>query len=235
VRVPLACWKCSDEEANEFIMREYNDTGKYFHTCKNGHESVLLLENHRFELLFDLGMHAIKRGFYREGIANFTSSLERFQEFVIKTLCLKSKVDWGEMAKAWKNIAAQSERQLGAFIFLYLQEFHVQPSLLKNDDVNLRNQVIHKGKIPTQKQSIEFGQKVMEIIRPVIAELKYKYAEFYNEIELRNMNVLKVGISSDTNISTHRVITVLGLNDYRKHIPDYNLQNEIRMIDSRFW
>lgn len=235
MRVPLACWTCTIDEAEEYKLREYNDTGKYFHTCKNGHKNVLLVENHRFELLFDMGMHAISRGFYREGIANFASSLERFQEFVIKTLCLKSKVEWEDMFNAWKNVAAQSERQLGAFIFLYLQEFKVQPIILKNDEVKLRNKVIHKGKIPTRKQSIEFGQKIMQMICPVIAELKYEYGEFYNDIEVRNMNSLKEGIPSDTNIYTFRIPTVLGLDDYRKEVPEYDLHNEISKIDNRFW
>jgi hypothetical protein len=53
----------------------------------------------------------------------FTSSIERFHEFAIPCFLLHDSVPEAQVTAAWSEVKNQSERQLGAFIFLWLSEF----------------------------------------------------------------------------------------------------------------
>jgi hypothetical protein len=129
---------------------ELRDDGRYEFTCKRGHTTVTVVQQQKFEILFDLGAYAILDGYYREAVASFTSSLERFYEFFIKAYLLDGGIDKSVFDEAWKNVSQQSERQLGAFIFLYCQAFSEEPSLPRQKYIKFRNEVMHKGKIPNR-------------------------------------------------------------------------------------
>ena len=44
--------------------------------CSRSHETTAILQEQKFEILFDIGAHAILDGYYREAVSSFTSSLE---------------------------------------------------------------------------------------------------------------------------------------------------------------
>ena len=75
----------------------------------------------------------------------FASSLERFYEFFIKLQMvnlrhlLRTFTD-----EAWKKLSNQSERQLGAFTYLYLSSLGELPPELSSKERGFRNDVIHK-------------------------------------------------------------------------------------------
>src|SRR5690606_34252006 len=117
---------------------------------------------------FDIGAYAIVDGYYREAVSSFTSSLERVYEFFIKVICSSRGIDWNIIQKTWSLVSSQSERQLGAFIFIYLQEMGEKPALLHPDHIKFRNQVIHKGQIPTKQEALEYGQAILDLIRPLL-------------------------------------------------------------------
>jgi hypothetical protein len=122
-------------------------------------------------------MHAITDGYYREAVASFASSLERFYEFFIKVKLLHEKVDSIAVTKSWKNVAQQSERQLGAFILFYTQTFNEEPLLLSQSNTKFRNDVIHKGLIPKKQDAIEFGQAVLNVINPIVEKMNIKFKD----------------------------------------------------------
>lgn len=70
-----------------------------------------------------------------------------------------------------EKVSSQSERQLGAFIFLFTQHFKTKPELLHDNLVKLRNEVIHKGKIPTKDEAIKYGQEILELITGYLKKL----------------------------------------------------------------
>lgn len=72
----------------------------------------------------------------------------------------------------WNLIKRQSERQFGAFVFAYLQQFNRPPSVIENKKVEFRNNVIHKGQIPTKEEALGYGQSVLDIIQPQLSELR---------------------------------------------------------------
>lgn len=58
-----------------------------FFECQKGHKNFVILQEERFETLFQIGANAIIDGYYREAVNSFTTSLERFYEFSIKVFC----------------------------------------------------------------------------------------------------------------------------------------------------
>ena len=116
-------------------------------TCNKGHKTKVTLRNAKFELLFDLGLNGLTDGYFSEGVSRFTASLERFYEFFIK-VALNNEIHDSVFEEAWKTIKNQSERQLGAYIFLYVKEIKKIPLLLNSKSISFRNDVTHKGSIP---------------------------------------------------------------------------------------
>jgi hypothetical protein len=174
MRIYLSCMECLNlhGQPGSICIVELEDGGLYRKTCERGHETITALQQQQFEVLFDCGVYAIVDGYYRDAISSFTSALERFYEFYIELECHKHGVDAINFAPAWKHVSAQSERQFGAFIFLFLCENGKSPTLLKPDSVKLRNAVIHKGKFPTREQAILYGQEVSELIGKTLSDLR---------------------------------------------------------------
>ena len=141
-------------------------------TCSEGHENIIIIASHRYEILYLIGCRALIDGYYREAISSFSASLERIYEVFIKAKLISEGMSKDEIEQtAWKHVSSQSERQLGAFLFLFTQHFKTQPELLSNDLVKLRNKVIHKGKIPTKDEAIEYGQKILELFTGYLKKL----------------------------------------------------------------
>lgn len=157
---------------NERIKVEFRDDGCYRFECKNGHKTKVILQNQKFEILFNIGAHAILDGYYREAVSSFSSSLERFYEFALRTLLEKSSGSDKLFQEVWKKLSSQSERQLGAYIVLWASNFNKRPPLLSNSEVSFRNSVIHKGKIPTKEEAINYGDSVLKVIVPQMVVLR---------------------------------------------------------------
>jgi hypothetical protein len=190
MRVPLACPTCMRADisaARIATYQEYNDTGLYDFVCSQGHTVSAIIQQQKFEILFEIGAYAILDGYYREAISSFVASLERTYEFFTKAAALANGSKPRLLDKTWKLVSKQSERQLGAFIISYLANFAEQPPLLNNDDVNFRNQVIHQGLIPTQVKTIEFGDRVLTIIRDVLFKTQNSFQKGIDEIVVGNM------------------------------------------------
>ena len=177
MKLLIPCTKCSQElgwAAGPISRVEFRDDGRYEITCEHGHKTITVLQQHKFEILFDIGAYAILDGYYREAVSSFASSLERFYEFSIQVLLEKSIVPEDVYRRCWKEVSKHSERQLGAFIFLWASFFREPPELLPNPEVKFRNGVVHKGTIPTRDKAVEFGNAVLNVLRPKIAMLQEK-------------------------------------------------------------
>lgn len=166
---------------------ELNDNGRYKLICQNGHSSIVILNHQKFQILFEIGINAIIDGYYREAVSSFTSSLERFYEFFSKVMCITRGINWAIIQDTWKSVSNQSERQLGAFIFLHLLENGCKPVLLNQKNTEFRNAVIHKGKIPSKEEAILYGQAVLNVIRPLLISLRVNYEHSTDELIGRNL------------------------------------------------
>lgn len=149
------------------------DGGCYTVRCGFGHEAQVYVSNLKFELLFDLGVHALYDGYPREAVSCFTSSLERFYEFYWRVAQAYFNVPSDEIDRSWKTLAKQSERQLGAYVAARLMLSKKCPTLPNaNTHVKFRNDVIHQGYIPTTEEAVEYGDFVLKMVRDEIELLR---------------------------------------------------------------
>lgn len=174
------CVECGlgEEERDSYFQDvEIEDNGVYKFTCMYGHERITLLQKHKFQMLFDLGIMALIDGYTREAVSSFSSAIERFYEFCIEVLLEKNQIDHQDYLKTWKFVASQSERQIGAFYFLYLNEFNKAPEKIKDNWVTFRNNVIHKGHIPKYDKVMEYAKYVFDYLKSILVQLKMTHSD----------------------------------------------------------
>jgi polyhydroxyalkanoate synthesis regulator phasin len=233
MKLEIQCATCFKEGVGAPSMTEsveFRDDGRYKLTCPKGHTSVTILQQQRFELLFDIGAYAILDGYYREAVSSFSAALERFCEFFIKVICISKDIDWETVSTAWKHVSSMSERQLGAYIFMYLSEFGSLPPLLPNKMVELRNKVVHKGKIPSREEAIQFGQEVLYVVRPTLAVLKEKYQPSKLELIRRSALEVKDLQGGDYDSLTVLVQTILSTATLNAAIDKMNLEEILELL-----
>lgn len=170
-KISVLCNECMDEyqkngeiELNFSTEVDLAESSLYSVTCQNGHKKEVTLSQFKFEMLFDMGVHAINDGYYREGYSAFSASLERIYETITKILLIRDGFPYENIKKYWKPLENSSERQLGAFIGVYGNAMKDFPKVLSSDDVKDRNAVIHKGKFPSKEDTIKYGQTVLDIL-----------------------------------------------------------------------
>jgi hypothetical protein len=61
----------------------------------------------------------------------------------------------------WKEVSAQSERQKGSFVALWIAEFFYEPPTLPKKLIELRNNCVHKGRIPPESEAKAYGEAVL--------------------------------------------------------------------------
>lgn len=209
---------------------ELRDDGRYEFTCDKGHTTITVVQEQKFEVLFDLGAYAILDGYYREAIASFTSSLERFYEFFIKVCLFDDGLSKEVFDIAWKNVSQQSERQLGAFIFLYCKSFSKSPTLLHQKQVKLRNDVVHKGKIPTREEAVAYGESVLNVIMPILKRVK---SDFPDGVQSTIINHLRESRKTDEGqqVGTMSIATIISLSSGDNKEPTL----EESLVDKKWW
>ena len=181
--VSLFCPKCAFEVSKSLVdyaeidvpspVASLSDNGEYEVVCDRGHKSFVVLNNLKFELLFEMGLNALVDGYGREAVSSFAAAIERFYEFHWRVTMAHFSVPEETVTAAWKILSRQSERQLGAYISGTLSLIKEPPQLLNpNKEIEFRNNVIHKGYVPTVKEATEFGDSVMDIILGELAKLR---------------------------------------------------------------
>jgi len=163
--------------ARPIASAEYTDSNRYETVCALGHRGVVALQQQKFEVLFEIGAYAINDGYYREAVSSFTSSLERFYEFFIRASFRQNGIDAAVFAEAWKNLSNHSERQLGAYVMTYTSALGRSPALLPQKRVEFRNAVVHKGRIPTRAEALDYGGAVLDLLRSAILDAQGAFPE----------------------------------------------------------
>lgn len=151
--------------------------------CSKGHTTRLLLNYELYELLFQQATYCLMDGYYRESVSTYNASLERYFEFATEVLFYSSATE-ADFSAIWKEMSNQSERQLGAFYLAYSTQVKKTPAVLNRKMVELRNAVVHKGKLATCAEAKEFGEYVFDFIKNIDAEIRNFIGEDYNKYSL---------------------------------------------------
>ena len=137
----------------------------YKFECTHGHLNLFELQVFKFEILFESGLCAIRDRYYMESTLSIAAALERFYEFVVKIILKKQKFSGESIETCFKTMSKQSERQIGAFTVLYFSTFREMPQLLKPAMIKFRNDVVHKGYLPTEAETLIFAEEVYNTIK----------------------------------------------------------------------
>lgn len=201
MRVPAQCPRCREVNERRQSMYEVNSgerssepayeslremdaadvhSGKLTLRCKQGHTTEVRLPIPEFELLFDFGCSALLDGYSREAVTGFACSFERFEEFTCRFLLAHRKVHSEGVDYWWKQVAGNSERQKGSYVALWIAEFFREPPILPQKLIKLRNDCVHKGRIPPESEAKEYGEAVLRAVVHGIVTLRNC---FKNELE----------------------------------------------------
>lgn len=197
MRVPVSCTKClfhnllgdGPREEQQDILLELREDGAYVGTCPKGHAFSFAIQWLRYEMLYEAGGVALVCGFNREAISSMATALERYYEFATRVLAEHHGVNATDVDVAWKSLATSSERQLGAFLLLYLATFRTAYSGTNQKMIELRNDVVHKGGIPSRDQALAFGEYVYGLIRNGRDELERLTGHAVIAVENRLLSV----------------------------------------------
>jgi hypothetical protein len=183
-----------------FFVPYYEDRLGYI-KCSMGHTSAIVLQSQKFEVLLESGANALTAGFTLEAAASFYAALERLYEFAIKVILHHRQVNGDTYDKMFKEMARQSERQLGAFLALYALEFGT--AYLPNADITtFRNSVIHKGFIPTPDEAQKFCSNVYAEIFNISQRLYQNFANAITEVVSQDIRVRQAKIPEGIRVAS---------------------------------
>ena len=170
------CPLCDSDEIR-VVPIHLRDDGVADAICPSSHKFVVVSPHDKFEILFDAAALALLDEYPREAISDFAAALEEFYGFVIRAMSEyriiaqeAEEISSDESSKTWKQVAAQSERQVGAFLYIYLLVTG-KTYQLDTEGIKLRNKVIHRGYLPTLKEATAFGERVWHDITSVQQDL----------------------------------------------------------------
>ena len=207
----IPCMKCQFDAADpcdRLTSVEFRDDGRYELACDRGHRTVTILQEARYEVLFEIGLNAILDGYYREAVSSFAASLERFYEFACGVLLEEAGIRREDVLSTWKLVSTSSERQLGTFAFLWLRQFSEVPVLLGNENVAFRNNVIHKGMLPTIEAATAFGDSALSVILPKLARLARELDSSFGKAIFHTLEERRTRDDKGANTGTMTIPTV---------------------------
>lgn len=167
-------FNCNYEGCWALNPLDYAEQDLYRYECVVcGRKNAHAMSRERFEVLFDFGALAFLDGYYREAVADFATALERFFEFFVRTVFRERGLPDEAVEGTWKLMSRQSERQLGAFAALYLSITGQTPDFLRPNPLkaDFRNNVVHKGHMPSQEEAAAYAEMVHALIRRLLGEL----------------------------------------------------------------
>jgi hypothetical protein len=171
--------------------------------CVQGHKNISAIQNQKFEVLLESGAAALDAGFTLEAAATFSAALERFIEFCVKVMLAHQGMCHSLFDEMFKQMARQSERQLGAFIVLHALVLGV-PFVPNSHIAPFRNSVIHKGEIPTPESVEKFCSNVYSEIFKTAELLRQNCKHAIDTVIEEDLRVRKMK-SADTVSSSTRL------------------------------
>ncbi|MFZ5581928.1 MAG: hypothetical protein ACOZCK_04640 [Pseudomonadota bacterium] len=191
MKIFTMCMECQKELGHpsfEPIVTDYYEEALAFIECSRGHKSAIFLQSQKFEILLESAANALIEGYTLEAASSLSSAYERFFEFAINVFCKKSKVSKESIDETFKQVSKQSERQIGAFLFLHLLVFGKHYTLNKRIP-ELRNKVIHQGYIPTPDEVIKLGELIYQEIVAITNLLSSKLSSELRQVVMETVQV----------------------------------------------
>lgn len=218
MKLPISCVLCAADGGTSTKLNSVHlrNDGIYSIMCPNGHNSKLVLQNSKYEILFESGIYALQDGYLREAVSSFVAGYERFLEFYVSLRDFEHPPTDGGFDALWKLIGNQSERQLGAFLHCFLQHEHSVPNFDFQGFSTFRNKVIHKGYIPIRQEVLQFGEQVKLLEKICLGSIIENNRDLLIRHNTRRMLNLHKTIDGGVKTGTLALPTFLGYMSYRR-------------------
>ncbi|WP_281848050.1 hypothetical protein [Olleya namhaensis] len=218
MKIRFQCKNCRQINNPDNIQIELpiSDELYYEFECHKGHKNKVLVQNKKYDLLFESGLHAMLDGYNREAVSSFAVALERFYEYIISIALVYENGFSFDVLENFKKEVKLSERLYGVFCSIYLLKFKkvLEPfnnKFLKtidvsfpkfdNQPVKFRNKIIHEGYIPTYQETLNYGIAISKYIKKITEEFR----------------------ATNPNLFFNFMVTIA--NDFKKVEPDPNVSN----------
>lgn len=200
MKIFASCMECQKELGHpsfEPIIADYYEGAVAHIECARGHKSALMLQSQKFEILLESAANALLEGYTIEAASSLSAAYERFFEFAIKVFCKKQSIEKGALDETFKQVAKQSERQIGGFLFLHLMQFGTHYKI--NTKISeLRNKIIHQGYIPTPEEVIKFGELIYQEIYSITQLFKSNLSNEMQQVVSDDLRAKSEQLPPDT-------------------------------------
>lgn len=213
------CQKCSKESGHEVVFEcDYYNELIISTECGNGHSIKFTMPYLKFEVLFTSSVQSLLHGYTIESVTVAYAAYERFIEFCIDVLLNHFGAEFEEKTRG--QVAKQSERQLGGFLFLYLVACK-KSYVINRSITEKRNKYVHQGSIPSKEDALLFIEKIYDEIALILNSV-IDHAH-QSVVDVRNKKIEINRESGNNNgcagiVSDHRIDII---NDIFFAIPDY--------------
>lgn len=227
MKVIAACPTCIHEQSKNgkqprfnLIAGELDDNGSIHVKCQHEHYGIVVYNERRYSVLVKSAARAFLDGYTNEVVAVMSSALERVYEFYIRVSCAAKGTSPQAFEAAWRVVASQSERQLGALQFLHLLDhghhLSVDPVIPQT-----RNKVVHQGHIIREASALDYAERVFAIVDALDSSMKSMFPLQYKDeaerevrvqqeaipqgVEYVTLSMTTVSVDTNTNIATRTV------------------------------
>jgi hypothetical protein len=207
----MTCFQVNGEPSSLMTSVDLGNGEAYVHTCSAGHVNHTVLQQMQFELLFEAGFHGVVDGYCREAVGTFAAALERFQEFALRVCCAKLGMASDALEGTWTEVRNASERQYGAFVFVYSITVGKMPSTLTRKQREFRNDVVHKGTFCNEADALAFGEQVRTLVVDAISELRKVCSKELDATVTHAMFAASATVPNGGSLSTMCIPTILSL------------------------
>jgi hypothetical protein len=203
MRTVIACHECGVQQNGppEIFFADYYDEHTIKTQCPSGHTVIAIVQNPKFETLLETGSDSLILGQTLQACAAFSTARERAFEFATQVLLRKLGVSREQFQAMFKDMANQSERQLGAFLATHLAA--TKSPFTPNKNIStFRNEVIHKGKIPRPENALSFCSIVFDEIHQLGETLRLHCKDQIGQVILEQNSLRVKKVAEHTSIAT---------------------------------
>lgn len=229
MKFPIGCLTCVGEGKKDFSIHllDANNEGVYQIVCSYGHKTTAVFQQPRFCILAEMGVVAFRDAYYRESIFNFSSCMERFMEYYVQVITTDMNIQPQHYDSTWKNMARQSERQMGAFLATYMIATKSSPPVLSSHLFELRNNVVHRGYIPSSDDAKKYAEAVLEIVTKEYKNLQLQHSSGVGLLLARRKEQM------NEKYSPNRDAAVIGWNTIIDHVINgsYNFDSYLEFLN----
>lgn len=222
--IPMACFKClensGDAQPNWLLPPmnrrplEWNDDNWYKFICPFGHENYFRVQLLRFQILFDMGVSALAKGYLREAIISTYSALEDLSRMFCLVYAEANGLNAAQINEL-SNALTLSERRTGAFELALALTKSEGVAVLRSKSRSwreLRNKIVHEGHFPSRDIAIKHCEQLYTFMNLVCREMARQYPDIVEKAVLTNLGMGKTP-PVEVNAATAAIAPAVSLED----------------------